>query len=120
MPFKKVITVVSRLVKVGNTIEVTGTVSLKDGEPYGVNNPYLQTKRIIEIISEYLEKAGASLNDVVRTRIFVTDISKWEEIGKAHGEFFKEIMPVTTMVEIKALIQPEFMVEIEASAIISE
>lgn len=110
----------SRLIKVGNIIEVTGTVSLKDEKPYGENDVYAQTKRILEIISGYLEKAGSSLRDVVRTRIFVTDISKWEEVGKAHGEFFGEIKPVTSMVEVSALIQPEFMVEIEASAIASE
>ncbi|MEM7548425.1 MAG: RidA family protein [Bacteroidota bacterium] len=109
----------SRAVKVGNIVEVTGTVSLKEGKPFGVDDPFAQTVRAIEIIEETLSKAGSKLSDVIRTRIYVTDISQWEEIGKAHSQFFAEIKPATSMVEVSALISPEFLVEIEASAIIS-
>ena len=109
----------SRAVKVGNTIEVTGTVAVNDNsELVGGNNAYEQTKFIIQKIEKVLINAGASLNDVVRTRMFVTDISRWEEYGKAHGEFFKDIKPCTTMVEVNKLIAPEYLIEIEASAII--
>ena len=109
----------SRAVKVGNIIEVTGTVAVNDNSDLvGGNNAYEQTKFIIQKIEKVLIKAGASLNDVVRTRMFVTDISRWEEYGKAHGEFFKDIKPCTTMVEVSKLIAPEYLIEIEASAII--
>ncbi|MBK9569832.1 MAG: RidA family protein [Chitinophagaceae bacterium] len=110
----------SRAVKVGNVVEVTGTVAVEEnsllvckGDAYG------QTKFIIEKIEKVLHRAGASLKDVVRTRMFVTDISRWEEYGKAHGEFFKDIKPCTSMIEVKGLIDPEYLVEIEATAIIS-
>ena len=109
----------SRAVRIGNTVEVSGTVSLKDGKIFGSGDPYLQTKRIIEIIDEILQKVDASLNDVIRTRMFVTDIGKWEEVGRAHGEAFRDIRPATTMVEVSALIDKEFLVEIEATALIS-
>jgi len=110
----------SRAVKMGNTIEVTGTVAVDDNSNLvGGNNAYEQTKFIIQKIETVLQKAGASLNDVVRTRMFVTDISRWEEYGKAHGEFFKDIKPCTTMVEVSKLISPEYLIEIEATAIIS-
>ena len=110
----------SRAVKVGNVIEVTGTVAVdENGLLVGKDDAYAQTKFIIEKIETVLQKAGASLNDVVRTRMFVTDISRWEEYGKAHGEFFKDIKPCTTMVEVRALIAPEYLVEIEATAILS-
>jgi len=110
----------SRAVKMGNTIEVTGTVAVDDNSNLvGGNNAYEQTKFIIQKIETVLQKAGASLNDVVRTRLFVTDISRWEEYGKAHGEFFKSIKPCTTMVEVSKLISPEYLIEIEATAIIS-
>jgi len=109
----------SRAVKVGNIIEVTGTVAVNDNsELVGGNNAYEQTKFIIQKIEKVLVNAGASLNDVVRTRMFVTDISRWEEYGKAHGEFFKDIKPCTTMVEVSKLIAPEYLIEIEVSAII--
>ena len=109
----------SRAVKVGNVIEVTGTVAVDDnGSLVGPGDPYEQTKFIISKIEKVLERAGASLKDVVRTRIFVTDITRWKDFGKAHGEVFKEIKPCTTMVEIGALIGPEFLVEIEATAIL--
>jgi enamine deaminase RidA (YjgF/YER057c/UK114 family) len=110
----------SRAVKVGNIIEVTGTVAVDDNSNLvGGNDAYEQTKYIIQKIETVLQKAGASLKDVVRTRMFVTDISRWEEYGKAHGEFFKDIRPCTTMVEVKALIAPEYLIEIEATAIIT-
>ena len=84
----------------------------------GDNDAYMQTKFIIEKIEKVLHQAGASLRDVVRTRMFVTDISLWEEYGKAHGEFFKDIKPCTSMIEVKGLIAREYLIEIEATAII--
>ncbi len=109
----------SRAVKVGNLVEVTGTVAVdENNEPVGKNDAYGQTKYIIEKIEKILLKAGATLNDVVRTRMFVTDISRWEEYGKAHGEFFSLIKPCTSMIEVKGLIAPEYLIEIEATAII--
>ena len=108
----------SRAVRIGNIIEVSGTVALKDGDLVGKDNPYLQTKRILEIIEEVLNQAGASLNDVIRTRIFVTNIAQWEEIGRAHGEVFYKIKPVTSMIEVSQLIDPDYLLEIEASAVI--
>ncbi len=110
----------SRAVKVGNTIEVTGTVAVDENNNLiGGNDAYEQTKFIIQKIEKVLQKAGSSLKDVVRTRMFVTDISRWEEYGKAHGEFFKDIKPCTTMLEISKLIAPEYLIEIEATAIIN-
>lgn len=109
----------SRAVKVGNTIEVTGTVAVDDeGKTVGVNDAYAQAKFAIQKIEKVLERAGASLKDIVRTRMFVTDISRWEEYGKAHGEFFAGIMPCTSMIEVKGLIDPEYLIEIEATAIV--
>jgi enamine deaminase RidA (YjgF/YER057c/UK114 family) len=110
----------SRAVKVGNTIEVTGTVAVDDNsELVGGNSAYEQTKFIIQKMEKVLQRAGASLKDVVRTRMFVTDISRWEEYGKAHGEFFKDIKPCTSMIEVKGLIDPAYLIEIEATAVIS-
>jgi enamine deaminase RidA (YjgF/YER057c/UK114 family) len=109
----------SRAVKMGNIIEVTGTVAVDDSnELVGENSGYAQTKFIIGKIEKVLQRAGASLKDVVRTRMFVTDISRWEEYGKAHGEFFKDIRPCTSMIEVKGLIAPEYLIEMEATAII--
>ena len=108
----------SRACRIGNIIEVTGTVSLKDGAPFGIDDPYLQTRRALEIIEETVNKAGGQLADIVRTRMFVTNINQWELIGKAHNEFFNKIKPATTMVEVSRLISPEFLVEIEATAIL--
>lgn len=109
----------SRAVRMGNVIEVTGTVAVdENNKVVGQNNAYEQTVFIIKKIEQVLKKAGAGLEHVIRTRMFVTDISRWEEYGKAHGEFFKEIRPCTTMVEVKGLISPEFLIEIEASAIV--
>ena len=110
----------SRAVRVGNVIEVSGTVSVLDGKPYGVGDPYVQTKRIFEIIGESLAHFGASYSDVIRTRMFVTNISDmWEAIGKAHAESFGNIRPATTMVEVSRLITPDYLVEIEATAVLS-
>ncbi len=108
----------SRAVRIGNVVEVAGTTAV-DGETIiGQGNAYEQTKFILNKIEKALQEAGASLADVVRTRMFVVDISSWEEIGRAHGEFFKNIKPVTSMIEVKALIQPGLLVEIEATAVI--
>lgn len=106
-------------IRIGNRIEVAGTAAYKDGKVIGEDNPYEQTKFIIETIKDILHELGADLSHVVRTRIFVTDISKWQEVGRAHGEFFKEIQPASTMVEVKALMDPRLLVEIEAEAIIT-
>lgn len=109
----------SRAVKIGNIVEVTGTVAVDENSlVIGKDDAYAQTKYIIEKIETVLLKAGASLKDVVRTRMFVTDISRWEEYGKAHGEFFKDIKPCTSLIEVKGLIAPEYLIEIEATAII--
>jgi len=108
----------SRAVRVGQVVEVAGTTSVVAGRLIGQGNPYLQTKVILESIGQALAEAGASLEDVVRTRMYVTDIGFWEEVGKAHFEFFKDIKPVTSMVEVVGLIHPDMMVEIEATAIV--
>ena len=110
----------SRAVKVGNTIEVSGTVATDEqGGVVGEGDAYTQTKAILNKIETALQQAGASLKDVVRTRMFVTDISRWQEYGRAHGEVFSGINPCTSMIEVKALIAPEYLIEIEATAIIS-
>lgn len=110
----------SRAVRVGNTIEVTGTVAVDENtELVGGNSAYEQTRFIIQKIEKILQQAGATLGDVVRTRMFVTDISRWEEYGRAHGEFFNRIKPCTSMIEVKGLIAPEYLIEIEATAIIT-
>lgn len=110
----------SRAVKIGNIVEVTGTVSVDENSLLvGKNDAYAQTKFIIQKIEKVLQRAGASLQDVIRTRMFVTDISRWQEYGKAHGEFFSTIKPCTSMIEVKGLIAPEYLIEIEATAIIA-
>jgi enamine deaminase RidA (YjgF/YER057c/UK114 family) len=110
----------SRAVKMGNTVEVTGTVAVDDsGNTVGLNDAYAQARFAIQKIEKVLQQAGASLKDVVRTRMFVTDISRWEEYGRAHGEFFSGIMPCTSMIEVKGLIGPDYLIEIEATAIIT-
>jgi enamine deaminase RidA (YjgF/YER057c/UK114 family) len=109
----------SRAVKIGNIIEVTGTVSSgDDGNVVGRDDAYAQTKFIYQKIEKVLQRAGAGMKDVVRVRMFVTDISRWQEYGKAHSEFFKEIKPCNTMVEVSALIEPGYLIEIEATAIL--
>lgn len=111
----------SRAVKVGNIIEVSGTVSTDhSGELVGEGDVYLQTKFVLLKLQNTLVQMGAGLKDVVRTRIFTTDISQWESIGKAHGELFAEIKPATSMIEIAKLIDDKYLIEIEATAIISE
>ena len=108
----------SRAVKVGNVIEVTGTVADDHGEVMGGDDPYMQTRYAIEKIKDTLESMGSQLSDVVRTRMFVTNIDHWEAIGKGHADYFSEIKPATTMVEVSRLIDPKYLVEIEATAII--
>jgi enamine deaminase RidA (YjgF/YER057c/UK114 family) len=111
----------SRAVKIGNLIEVTGTVAVDDDNKLvGGDNAYEQTKFIIQKIEKVLQQAGASLNNVIRTRMFVTDISRWQQYGQAHGEFFGTIRPCTSMIEVKGLIEPEYLIEIEATAIMQD
>jgi len=109
----------SRAVKVGNIVEISGTVaSGDDGKVLGKDDAYAQTKYIYEKIEAVLQRAGATMKDVVRVRMFVTDISRWQEYGKAHSEFFRDIKPCNTMVEVNALIEEDYLIEIEATAII--
>jgi enamine deaminase RidA (YjgF/YER057c/UK114 family) len=115
-PWEKVVGY-SRAVRCGNLIEVSGTIAMDaNGNSTGIGDPYGQTVDIIEMAGRVLEKAGSGLHEVVRTRIYVTDISSWEEVGRAHGKYFSEIMPATSMVQVAALIRPESMVEIEFTA----
>ena len=107
----------SRAVRVGSRIYVTGTTATDEsGEIVGVGDHYAQTVQVIKNIERALHALGATLESVVRTRMFVTDISRWEEYGKAHGEFFREIMPAMTMVEVAKLIDSQMLIEIEADA----
>ena len=111
----------SRAVRTGPFIAVTGCASVgPDGKLVGEGDPYAQATRCIEVIREVLGAAGASLSDVVRTRMFVTDIEQWEDIGRAHREAFGDIMPATTMVEVSRLIDPRMLVEIEADAVLAD
>lgn len=109
----------SRAVRFGNMVEVAGTTAVDGDQLIGEGSVYEQTKFILLKIEKALRQAGASMNDVIRTRVYLTDISRWEEAGKAHGEVFHSIKPASTMVEVSALINTQLLVEIEATAIVS-
>ena len=111
----------SRAVRVGNHVSVAGTTSAEpDGAIYGGDDGYLQAKRCFEIIERALIEAGAAMRHVVRTRMFVTDIRRWEEFSRAHGEFFRDVKPAATMVQVSALMAPGMLIEVEADAVIDD
>jgi enamine deaminase RidA (YjgF/YER057c/UK114 family) len=110
----------SRAVRVDDLIEISGTTAVNGSDIVGIDNPYEQTKFIIEKFSSILQDNGSSLKDIIRVRIYVRNISDWEKVSKAFSEYFKEIKPAATLVEVSALIDPELLVEIEATAIVSE
>jgi enamine deaminase RidA (YjgF/YER057c/UK114 family) len=110
----------SRAVRIGNQIEISGTTSVDGETVIGKGDLYSQTIYIFQKIEKTLIKAGASINDIVRTRMYVTDISKWEEAGRAHSEFLKDIKPATSMIEVSRLIDPDLLIEIEVTALIQK
>lgn len=101
----------------GSFVAVSGTTSMKEGKVFALGDPYLQTLRCFEIIEDALKEFNLNRSHIIRTRMFVTDISKWESFGKAHGEFFKDHPPATSMIEVKGLISPELLIEVEVDAI---
>jgi enamine deaminase RidA (YjgF/YER057c/UK114 family) len=106
-------------VRVGNVIAVSGTAPIgPDGKTVGKGDAHTQARRCLQIIKEAIEEAGGSLEDVVRTRIYITDLAVWEQVGKAHGEFFAEIRPAATMAVVKSLVDPAWLVEIEAECLV--
>lgn len=109
-----------RAIRVGDRIEVAGTTAMKDGEVVGVGDAYEQARFILETIEGAIQELGGQLSDVIRTRMYVTDISQWEAYGRAHGEFFRDVQPVATMVEVKALIDPQLLIEIEVEAVVAQ
>jgi enamine deaminase RidA (YjgF/YER057c/UK114 family) len=109
----------SRAVKVGNIIEVAGTAAVRNGDVVHTGDPYNQAKYVIKIIEHVLKQLDSGLEDVVRTRIYLKNVSDWEDVGRAHGEFFGTIKPACTMIAVSSMINPEMLVEIEATAIIS-
>src|SRR5262249_24225490 len=111
----------SRVVRVGNIVHVSGTTATDDdGKLVGGSDPYEQSKYILQKIERYLKQAGAEMRHVVRTRMYVTDANQWEKVGRTHHEFFHDVLPVSTLVEVSALIGVEYLVEIEVEAIVTE
>jgi enamine deaminase RidA (YjgF/YER057c/UK114 family) len=111
----------SRAVRIGNIISVSGTGPLTDdGSTYAPGDAYGQAKRCLQIIKKAIEDAGASLDDVIRTRMYIAGMAKWEQVAKAHGEFFSEIRPASTLIEVHAFVRPDWYVEIEADCVIKE
>jgi len=109
----------SRAIKVGNVIEIAGTAAVRSGDVVHTGDAYNQTKYIIKIIEHVLKQLDADLEDVVRTRIYLKHVNDWENVGRAHGEFFSKIKPASTMIAVSSMINPEMLVEIEATAIIT-